>query len=623
MPRKTSTHTDPAEAESGLNELVAPQLGALMSWNDPRPSEHRVQFYETDDFLLEAVGEFVGTGLGAGDACIVIATPAHREGLARRLRSGGFDLPLIQAQGKYFALDAAELFAQFMVDKSPDPQRFIQVVGGLIEQAAKGKRRVRVFGEMVALLWEEGNQTAALRLEALWEELRRTTCPFLLLCAYPMSLFAGTEHTDLFTRMCALHSHVIPDESYIQLASQDEQLRAVSLFRQKALSLEAEIAHHQAIEEARLLLASIVSSSEDAIVSKNLDGIITSWNSAAERMYGYSAQEVLGKSIRLIFPPDREDEFSRIMARVSQGEYIAHHETLRVRKDGSLVPVSLTISPVKDSRGTIIGASAIARDISKHKELERQREAFLSLITHELKTPLTAVQGNIQLAQRRLRRLLSRAEQLDEEQQRTLEDVLNMLSRSQHPLRVQQRLINDLLDLSHIQEDKLELRLAACNLVDLVSETVQDHQVAHPARLIMLDLPEQDPILVYGDRDRLQQVLSNYLTNALKFSPAAEPVEVGISLKAEAVRVWVRDRGPGLSAEQQTQVWQQFYQVPHTPVQSGWKVGLGLGLYISRQLILRQQGQVGVESRRGQGATFWFTIPVQSSASEQPSPAVS
>jgi PAS domain S-box-containing protein len=363
-------------------------------------------------------------------------------------------------------------------------------------------------------------------------------------------------------------------------------------------------------EEARLYLASIVSSSEDAIFSKGLDGIITSWNAAAERMFGYSAQEIVGKPVSLLYPPDRSDELTQIMEHIRRGEPFSHYETMRVRKDGSLLDVSVTVSPIKNSCGTIIGASDITRDISKRKELEEQREAFVALVTHELKNPLTALQGNIQLAQRRLTRLLSRAEQLDEEQRRILEDVLAMLARSHQPLRVQQRLISDLLDLSQIQEGKLELHLEPCNLVELVYETVQDHQAAHPSRLITLDLPEQDPILVHADRDRLQQVLGNYLANALKFSPDSEPVQVGVNVESEVVRVWVQDHGPGLSAEHQAHIWQRFYQAPRTPVQNGWKKGLGLGLYICHQLISRQQGQVGVKSTPGQGARFWFTLPV-------------
>jgi signal transduction histidine kinase len=204
------------------------------------------------------------------------------------------------------------------------------------------------------------------------------------------------------------------------------------------------------------------------------------------------------------------------------------------------------------------------------------------------------------------------------DQQRTLEEVLTRLSRSQQQLRVQHRLIDDLLDVSRMQEDKLELRLAPCDLVGLVYETVQGYQAAHPSRLITLELPEQDPLQVYADGDRLRQVLSNYLTNALKFSPSTEPVQVGLSLEAGGIRVWVQDHGPGLSPEQQQHIWRRFYQASKTPVQSGWKAGLGLGLYICQQLMSRQQGQVGIESTPGGGATFWFTLPLLSASSPLP-----
>ena len=740
-PNKTHTRSDRDEAlrhDESARRKLAPRL-----WSEMDTSEHFVQFYETDEFLLDSVSGFIGAGLGAGAACIVIATKAHREALEERLQATGLDVSIASTRGTYLSLDAGETLAMFMVDGLPEPARFAEVVGSLIERAVKGRRRVRIFGEMVAQLWTEGNQVAAICMEALWNELHHTTHSFSLFCAYPMHGFAGEGYGEQFTEICQQHSQVIPDESYSLLASPDERLRAITLLQQKAASLEAEIAErqvaeerlrisenryrrlfeastdgilmveprsglitdanpsflhllgstreqvvdrelwqvgllpdqstqhaflrqvqqdrvlhyemlklattggdpryvewvsaqfqanghevlqctirditdHRRAEEAHLHLAAIVSSSDDAILSKDLDGMITSWNGAAERMYGYSAQEIVGQPVTLLFPPDRSDEFTQIRERIRRGERVDHYETTRVHKDGSLLTVSVTISPIKESSGTIIGASTIARDISKRKELEQQREAFVSLVTHELKNPLTALQGNIQLAQRLLSRLLSQAEQLEEEQQRMLEDVLAMLGRSHQPLRVQQRLINDLLDLSHIQEDKVELRLAVCNLVGLVYETVQDHQAAYPSRLITLDLPEQDPIPVYADRDRLQQVLSNYLTNALKFSPATEPVQVGIALEAEAVRVWVADHGPGLSAEQQTHIWKRFYQAPRTPVQSGWKRGLGLGLYICQQLMSRQQGQVGVESTPGEGSRFWFTLPLLSSPSHLP-----
>ena len=716
-------------------ESPGQKLAPRLQWSDMDTAEHFVQFYETDEFLLDSVSGFIGAGLGAGAACIVIATKAHRESLEERLRAIGFDVAVVSTRGAYFTLDADETLSTFMANGLPEPERFTQAIGSLIEQAAKSQRRVRIFGEMVTQLWMRGNREAAIRLEALWNEMFHATHSFSLFCAYPIHGFAGEGYEGQFTEICQQHSYAIPDESYTLLASPEERLQNIILLQQKARALEAEIAERKAAEEqlrssenryrrlfesstdgilmvepqsglitdanpallrllgsireqvvgrklwqvgllpdqsaqqaflrqvqqegqlryemlelvtrggnayyvewvsilfranghdvlqcnlrdisdrrraeeAMLRLAAIVSSSEDAILSKDLNGIIASWNAAAERMFGYSAQEIVGRPVSLLFPPDRQSEFTEIMERIRRGERVDHYETTRLRKDGSFLSVSVTVSPVKNSHGTIIGASDITRDISKRKELEEQREAFVGLVTHELKNPLTALQGNIHLAQRRLTRLLSQAEQLEEEQQRTLEDVLTMLGRSQHPLRVQQRLINDLLDLSCIQEDKVELHLEACNLVGLVFETVQDQQAAHPSRLITLNLPEQDPITVYADRDRLQQVLNNYLTNALKFSSADEAVQVGMDLEAEAVRVWVADHGPGLSVKQQEHIWQRFYQVSHTPVQEGWKPGLGLGLYISHQLISRQQGQVGVESTPGKGSRFWFALPL-------------
>ncbi len=741
-PDETHTRSDRDEAlrhDESAGWKPAPPL----QWSEMDTSEHFVQFYETDEFLLDSVSGFIGAGLGVGATCIVIATKTHREGLEERLQATGLDLAAASRRGTYLALDARETLSMFMVDGLPEPERFAEVIGSLIERAVKGQRRVRIFGEMVAQLWMERNQEAAIRLEALWNELYHRSHSFSLFCAYPIHDFRGEGYGEPFTEICQQHSQVIPDESYTLLASPEERLRSITLLQQKALSLETEIAERRVVEErlrssenryrrlfeastdgilmvdphsgfiidvnpsllhilgstreqvvdrelwqvgllpdqatqqaflrqvqqdqvlryemlelattdgdpcyvewvstlfqanghevlqcslrditdrrraeeARLHLAAIVSSSDDAILSKDLDGMITSWNAAAERIYGYNAQEIVGQSVALLFPPDCQSELAEIMERIRRGERVEHYETARVRKDGGLLSVSVTVSPIKDSSGTIIGASAIARDISKRKELEEQREAFVSLVTHELKNPLTALQGNIQLAKRLLTRLLSQAEQLEEVQQRMLEDVLTMLGRSHQPLRIQQRLINDLLDLSHIQEDKVELRLAVCNLVELVYETVQDHQAAHPSRLITLDLPEQNHIPVYADRDRLQQVLSNYLTNALKFSPATEPVQVGMALEAEAVRVWVQDHGPGLSAKQQALIWQRFHQAPRTPVQSGWKRGLGLGLYICQQLISRQQGQVGVESTPGEGSRFWFTLPLLSSSSPFP-----
>jgi PAS domain S-box-containing protein len=362
-------------------------------------------------------------------------------------------------------------------------------------------------------------------------------------------------------------------------------------------------------EEAEQRLVAIVSSSGDAILSKDLVGVVTSWNTAAERLYGYQYEEIIGQSVLRLYPPELADEFQQNMARIRQGGRVDPYQTLRLRRDGSRVPVSVSISPIKNRTGAIVGAATIARDISAFYALERQREAFMDIVTHELKSPLTTMLLNLQLAQRRLARLLVSSEGLSEPQRQLGDDVLSLLLRNQQPMRIQQRLIDDLLDFARLRESKLNIHLEDCDLVEAVAQTVQDYQSAHPDRSISLELPEADRISVMADRDRLQQALGNYLTNALKFSPAMEPVWVGIAQETETARVWVQDGGPGLSAEQQALIWDQYYQVP-TPTQSGVRPGLGLGLYLSQQLIQQQRGQVGVESQPGHGAKFWFSLPL-------------
>jgi hypothetical protein len=187
--RKRSERKEVSEQDASAGRELTPdvQLSKIEA------SEHFVQFYEADEFLLDAVSEFVGAGLGAGAACIVIATKPHREGLEERLMTIGLDLAVASERGTYLAQDAAETLSLFMMDGMPDPERFFEVIGGLIERMGKGQRRVRIFGEMVAQLWSEGNQKAAIRLEALWNELYHTTHAFTLFCAYPMHGFAGRD----------------------------------------------------------------------------------------------------------------------------------------------------------------------------------------------------------------------------------------------------------------------------------------------------------------------------------------------------------------------------------------------------------------------------------------------
>jgi signal transduction histidine kinase len=213
---------------------------------------HSVQFYGEDSSLLDELSRFIGTELVAGDAAVVIATKAHRDGLAQRLQSRGFDTATAVEQGRYIALDAAETLARFMRDGWPDAGLFAEAIGSVLGQAAAvgGKtRRIAAFGEMVALLWANGNTEAAVRLEQLWNNIARTY-PLSLRCAYPMTHFNREDHGDSFLKICAEHSHVIPVESYTALPSEEERYRVISNLQQKAQALETEVAERKQVEEA-------------------------------------------------------------------------------------------------------------------------------------------------------------------------------------------------------------------------------------------------------------------------------------------------------------------------------------------------------------------------------------
>jgi len=214
---------------------------------------HTAQFYADSQFLLKELNRYISNSLLAGDATVVIATREHREGLAQRLRSSGFDVPRATAQGRYIALDAAETLSTFMIGRSPDAALFSQVIGSVMERAANAVARAKnphisAFGEMVALLWQQGNPEAAVRLEQLWNNMGHMY-PLSLHCAYPISLFDREEHGDLFLKTCAEHSRIIPVESYTSLVNDEQRLRSVSLLQQKARALETEMAERRKVEE--------------------------------------------------------------------------------------------------------------------------------------------------------------------------------------------------------------------------------------------------------------------------------------------------------------------------------------------------------------------------------------
>jgi signal transduction histidine kinase len=244
------------------------------------------------------------------------------------------------------------------------------------------------------------------------------------------------------------------------------------------------------------------------------------------------------------------------------------------------------------------------------REATQQMDTFLGMAGHELKTPLTSIKLVQQLAERRVRHLIQRKPEIAGD----LAPLLEQSARAGRQTERLDRLVNDLLDVSRVQAGKLELYTEPADLTTIVHDAVEEQRQITPTRTLILQIPADLHAPVIADAARIGQAVTNYLTNALKYSAEDCPVEIGIVLEDQQARVLVRDEGPGLPAEEQDRIWECFHRVKGIEVQSGTGIGLGLGLHICRTIIERHHGQVGVESVPGQGSTFWFTLPLDSQA---------
>jgi PAS domain S-box-containing protein len=354
--------------------------------------------------------------------------------------------------------------------------------------------------------------------------------------------------------------------------------------------------------KAAPLLAAIVESSDDAIVTKDLNGTITSWNAAATRLFGYTAPEIIGRNIRVIIPHERLDEEEFVLGRVRNGLSVNHFETVRLRKDGTSIDVSITVSPVRDRRGRIIGVSKIARDISGLKRaLEDARRAnqlkdeFLAILSHELRTPLNAIMGWAGLLATSAPDAMTRR-------------AASIIQRNTH---AQARLVDDLLDVSRIVSGTLVLAREPADLRDLASAAIEDMRPLAAAKSVELRLvgdTDGPPATVCGDAARLQQIIWNLLSNAVKFTPPRGHVVVTIRRDAETVELMVADSGQGIAPAFLPHVFDRFRQGDASTTRE--HDGLGLGLNIAAELTAAHGGTIAVDSEGiDRGATFTVRLP--------------
>jgi PAS domain S-box-containing protein len=368
-------------------------------------------------------------------------------------------------------------------------------------------------------------------------------------------------------------------------------------------NIARDLTQHRKFEREALRLAAIVQFSDDAIVSKNLDGYIETWNKSAERLFGYTAEEAIGRHITLIIPEDRRDEETEVLRRIRAGQTVEHFETVRRRKDGSPIDISLTVSPIR--RGNeIIGASKIARDITEQRRLRQEaveanrlKDEFLATLSHELRTPLNTVVGYAAMLQRGL---------LDESQRSKAIDVIHRNAL------VLTDLVGELLDTARIVTGKIRLVVGDCDLSSVVEQAVENIRPSAHAKDLRLDIAVERGVTIRGDSERLQQVMWNLLTNAVKFTPARGRIDVTLTTVNGCARILVRDTGAGMAADTVPHVFQRFWQGNGKSKEFG---GLGLGLALSRNFVELHGGTIVARSEgTGKGAEFQVDLPMRAGA---------
>jgi signal transduction histidine kinase len=461
----------------------------------PPARSHLVQFYEDDAHLFRVVGDYLGAGLGGGEILLIIATEAHRRGFCDLLRAAGHDVGEAISAGRLLMVDAGETLAQFMVQGTPDRERFQAVTGGLLQQlqARACHAPVRAYGEMVDLLWQDGNASAAIKLEELWNELGQVQ-PFTLLCAYTMSHFRRESDGDPFQRVCGAHSHVIPVEP--ESSDPHDMMREISLLQQRARALETEIDHRKELEAAL----------RDTLAAR------------------------------------RRAE-----------------EDLRAQNE------------------------ELARTV-------RFSEMFVGILGHDLRNPLSAITTAASL-------LLRRADS---------DAVARPAGRILSSGKRMARMINQLLDFTRIRLGKgLPLSRHQMDLGELCRMVMEESLAGHAASRI--ELQTSGELSGWWDGDRLSQLMSNLLGNALAHGEAERPVIVRLDGEASSeVAVEVHNQGV-IPAEVLALLFDPGRSA--AGLNRAGTAGLGLGLYISHEIVTAHAGTIQVASAPSDGTRFTVTLP--------------
>ncbi len=587
----------------------ATPVAPVVQWSDHDLHGHVAQFYEEDAALLDSIARFIATALEAGDAAVAIATPAHRDGLRQRLVARGVDVESAIRRCQFIALDAADTLSKFMRDGSPDPERFADVVGSVFDRtrAAPGVAvgRVVAFGEMVALLWAQGKPEAALQLEQLWNDLAQTHS-FSLRCAYPIAGFNREQDGEPFSKICAAHGGVIPDESYTSLPSEAERLRSIGHLQQRARALGSEKADREqaqrSLRRKESELADLLENAVEGAQQSGPDQEIIWANQAMLKLLGYAPEEYIGHCFREFFTDPQV--FDVYWQKLMRGEDVYDHAAELRCKDGSVKYILIHANGLWED-GKFVHTRCFVRDVTEQKQAEQAlRESEANL--RQTKDKLESV---VEQRTSALRRLSSRILTLqDDERRRIARELHDSLGQYLVGLKLN-------IDVLRRSPEQPELWAQATEILEqCVSEVRTLSCLLHPPMIDELGLASSAHWFVDGLSQRtgirvsldaprsmsrlptvielvLFRCMQEALTNVHRHS-GASVAEVVIRQEPEQVLLEVKDNGRGISPD----LIARFEQTG---------VGMGVGLSGMRERVRELAGEMKLESS---SAGTWLRI---------------
>jgi PAS domain S-box-containing protein len=601
-----------SESELGLRaDSFAASFSASFAspaaWGDVNPHSHLVQFYEDDGFLIDSLTRWFADGLSAGDSCVYIGTESHLISLEKRLAARGIDLDKLRKEGRFICRDASHVLSTFMVDEWPDESLFTRAIEGVIGCVTKA-RDLRAFGEMVALLWADGNRKAAVRLEEMWNTFMKTHA-LALCCAYPLHSFGSDADASLFLKVCAQHTPVLPAESYSALTTEADRLRAISLLQQKARVLDAEKAGRKEAEKSLHLrqkeLSDFIENALEGLHQVGPEGKILWANPAQLKLLGYTAKEYIGRHLADFYVERKR--FDEFWSRLMRGEVIYDFQAALRCKDGSIKHVLIHSSGLWED-GKFVYTRCFIRDVTERVELERElkvrlaelaqadqrKNEFLAMLGHELRNPLSAVLDAIATAQ------------LDN----TRRDRALTIARRQTDQLA--GLVDDLLDVGRITQGRIALKKEALQVGSIVKQAVEEAQCMvepgqHQLSVRISSVAEEAQI--EADPARMRQVITNLIHNAAKFTPPGGRIDVVAERTDNEVVFRVSDSGIGISRDLLPRVFDLFTQAERPLDRSHG--GLGIGLTIVKRLVEMHGGSVQAYSAGpGMGSEFEVRLPL-------------